>query len=182
LGAVGLAAVALVIFVAIGAARASNAPNFSFSLYQGANELGGRDLELSRLQAQPVVLNFWAGLCPPCRAETPEFQRFYDKYHDQVTLVGIDIRPFMGLGSHRDAENLLRELGITYPAGFTGDGGVSRKYKVTGMPTTVFITSDGEIFERRTGAINRNTLVRLTTGMLRAEEVSRSAATRHPGS
>lgn len=184
LGAAAFAVLAVVIVLAVGAiAGASNAPNFSFSLYQGVTELGARDLELSQLRGQPVILNFWAGLCPPCRAEMPQFQQFFEKYRDQVTLVGVDIGPFVGLGSHRDAEDLLRELGVTYPAGFTGDGGVPRKYDVTGMPTTVFITSDGEIFERRAGAINRNTLVRLTTDTLRAEkEASRSAATLHSGS
>jgi thiol-disulfide isomerase/thioredoxin len=183
LGAAALAVVVLAIVVAIGAGGgASMAPNFSFSLYQGVTELGARDLELSRLHNQPVILNFWAGPCPPCRAEMPQFQQFYDEFHDQVTLIEIDIGPFMGLGSHRDAENLLRELGITYPAGFTNDGSVPRKYGVTGMPTTVFIKSDGEIFERRTGAINRNTLIRLTTAMLQAEEASQSATALDSGS
>jgi thiol-disulfide isomerase/thioredoxin len=182
-GAAALAAVVLAIVVAIGAGGgASGAPNFSFSLYQGVNELGARDLELSRLHNQPVILNFWAGLCPPCRAEMPQFQQFYDEFQDQVTLIGVDIGPFMGLGSHRDAENLLQELGVTYPAGFTNDGNVPRKYSVTGMPTTVFINSGGEVFERRTGAINRNTLVRLTTAMLQAGEASQSATAPHSGS
>jgi hypothetical protein len=112
----------------------------------------------------------------------PQFQQFHDEFQDQVTLIGVDIGPFVGLGSHQDAENLLRELGITYPAGFTGDGGVLRKYNVTGMLTTVFITSNGEVFKRRTGAINRNTLVRLATGMLQAEEASESATALHAGS
>ena len=183
LGAAAFAVLAVVIVLAVGAiAGASNAPNFSFSLYQGVTELGARDLELSQLRGQPVILNFWAGLCPPCRAEMPQFQQFYDEFQDQVTLIGVDIGPFMGLGSHRDAENLLQELGVTYPAGFTNDGNVPRKYSVTGMPTTVFIKSDGEIFERRTGAINRNTLIRLTTAMLQAEEASQSAAALDSGS
>tara|TARA_B100000315_G_scaffold213393_1_gene211321 strand:+ start:417 stop:1058 length:642 start_codon:yes stop_codon:yes gene_type:complete len=183
LGAAALALVVLAVVVAIGAGGGSStAPNFSFSLYQGVTELGARDLELSRLHNQPVILNFWAGLCPPCRAEMPQFQQFYDEFNDQVTLIGVDIGPFMGLGSHRDAESLLRELGITYPAGFTNDGSVPRKYNVTGMPTTVFIKSDGEVFDRRTGAINRNTLVRLTTAMLQAEEALQSAAAHNAGS
>ena len=99
----------------------------------------------------------------------PEFQKFYEEYNDRVTLIGIDIGPFMRLGSHRDAENLLRELGIRYPAGFTNDGSVPSKYKVTGMPTTVFIRPGGEIFEKRTGALNQSTLTRVVTSMLAAE-------------
>ena len=180
-------AVAVIVAVAVavvfvgggrGTARASD---FSFTLYQGVSELGGsREMNLSRLHGNPIVLNFWAGNCPPCRAEMPQFQRFYNEFRDDITLLGIDIGPFTGLGSHQDAENLLRELGITYPAGFTDDAGVPRKYKVAAMPTTVFIKSDGEIFERRTGALNRNALVRFTSEMLAEEEASNTATGLRP--
>ncbi len=145
------------------------APNFSFTLYQGEDKLGAEKLDFAQLHGKPIVLNFWAGLCPPCRAEMPDLQRFYDESKDQVTLIGIDIGPFMGLGSHRDARNLLRELDITYPAGFTNDGSVVRKYEVLGMPTTVFIDSQGEIFERWTGALNRDILTSITDALLKQE-------------
>lgn len=134
------------------------APDFSFTLFQGEQKLGGTDLKISDLQGKPVVLNFWAGLCPPCRAEMPDLQAFYDGSKDGVILVGIDIGQFMGLGSLDDAKNLLEELNITYPAGFTSDRGVVRDYKVLGMPTTVFINPDGTIFDRWTGALNRDIL------------------------
>ena len=58
------------------------------------------------------------------------------------------------------------ELGITYPAGFTGYGSVVRKYKVVGMPTTVFINPDGTIFEACPGGLNLDILNRLTGPMI----------------
>ena len=173
LGGLGGAAIIAVVLAAIlipGLGGPSHAADFKFTLYQGAGELGAKEMSLSRLDSKPVVLNFWAGLCPPCRAEMPEFQRFYDEYKDRVTLIGIDIGPFMRLGTHRDAENLLRELGITYPAGFTDDPSVTRKYGVAGMPTTVFILPGGEIFEKRIGQLNFSFLTRVTNSMLAAEE------------
>lgn len=57
----------------------------------------------------------------------PQFQAFHEEFKDQVTLLGIDLRPFTGLGSHEDA-----------------DVSVPRKYGVTSMPTPVFIDSSGE--------------------------------------
>ena len=134
------------------------APDLVFTLFQGEGFPAGDELHVSDLKGKPVVLNFWAGLCPPCRAEMPDLQAFYDENKEDATLVGVDVGQFMGLGSQADAENLLRELNITYPAGFTNDSNVIPNYKVIGMPTTVFINADGSIFERWTGVLDREVL------------------------
>ena len=145
------------------------APDFSFTLYQGSSELGAETLNVSDLQGKPLVLNFWAGLCPPCRAEMPDLQGFYEEYKDRVTLVGVDVGQFSGLGNEDDARDLLSELGVTYPAGFTADASVMRSFKVLGMPTTVFIDPKGGIFRTWTGALNRDVLTRVTNEMLELE-------------
>ncbi len=142
------------------------APDFSFTLYQGESKLGAATLDLSSLRGRPTVLNFWAGLCPPCRAELPDLQDFYDEFNDRVTLISVDLGQFTGLGTQEDAKDLLSELGITYPAGFTDDNNVVRQYKVLSMPTTVFINSQGEIFRKWSGALNRDVLTKVTTEML----------------
>ena len=67
------------------------APDFDFTLYQGEGDLGATELSMSDLQGKPVVLNFWAGLCPPCRAEMPDFQAFSDDNRDSVLVLGIDV-------------------------------------------------------------------------------------------
>lgn len=150
------------------------AKDFSFTLYQGEQELGGEKLNLAELRGKPVVLNFWAGLCPPCRAEMPDLQRFYEESQDEVVMLGIDVGRFNNLGGQRDAKNLLRELQITYPAGFTRDGSVIRGYEVISMPTTVFINSKGEVFQSWSGIITRDILVSLTESMANAEARSAS--------
>jgi len=78
----------------------------------------------------------------------------------QIQLVDIDTGVFTGLGSRNDADALLRELGVTYPAGWTEDGSVPHKFGVTAMPTTVFISSDGTIVEKSVGAIDARFLGR----------------------
>ncbi len=145
------------------------APDFSFTLYQGESRLGAPILDLSDLQGRPTVLNFWAGLCPPCRAELPDLQLFYEDFSDQVNVVGIDIGTFTGLGNQEDAQNLLRELEIAYPNGFTSDDTVVRRYQVLSMPTTFFINSKGEIFKKWNGALNRDILTEQTTELLNQE-------------
>ena len=143
-----------------------NPNDFAFTLYQGQERLGAESLNFSDLLGEPVVLNFWAGLCPPCRAEMPEFQEFYDDYSDRVVLLGIDVGQFTSLGNRDDAQALLKELGVTYPAGFTEDPSIMRNFKVLGMPTTVFVDSKGEVFRSWTGALNLKTLSEITDEML----------------
>lgn len=132
------------------------APDIEISMYQGQVQVGGEQIALSDLwerRRQPVVLNFWAGLCPPCRAEMPDFQRLYEQPDRKFALIGVDIGPFIGLGSRDDAQALLRELKITYPAGTTFDIKTVRNYEILGMPTTVFITADGRIWRKHAGLL-----------------------------
>ena len=128
--------------------------------------MGAGVTDLSQLRGKPLIINFWAGLCPPCRAEMPDLQKFYEGAKDQVTLLGIDIGQFTGLGNRQDARELLEELGITYPVGYTSDVSVIKNYKVLGMPTTVFIDADGEIAKTWTGALNESVLIKQTDALL----------------
>ena len=145
------------------------APEFEFTLYQGEGELGGSELSMSDLQGKPVVLNFWAGLCPPCRAEMPDFQAFHDENRNRLTVLGIDVGQFTNLGSQEDARLLLTDLGVTYPAGYTTDSTIMRRYEVLGMPTTVFINSRGEVFRNWGGILDHEKLQEIADEML-AEE------------
>ncbi|HXG35383.1 MAG TPA: TlpA disulfide reductase family protein [Dehalococcoidia bacterium] len=115
--------------------------------------LGGQEIDFNDLlgRGQPLVLNFWAGLCPPCRQEMPDFQKVYNEQKDKFILVGVDVGPFVGLGSHDDAREFLREFNITYPAAFAKTNSLLRQYNVLGMPTTVFFTPDGKVFRKHTG-------------------------------
>ncbi len=145
------------------AATSSSAPssapssegNFPIVTYQGAATLGASKLDFTELlgTGKPVVLNFWAGQCPPCRAEMPAFQRVYDTYSDDFLLVGVDIGPDIGRGSRQSAIDLLAELGITYPAAGAEDARAVEEYSVLGMPTTIFYDGDGVEVERHSGTL-----------------------------
>ena len=142
------------------------APDFTFTLFHGEDELGASTLKLSDLRGKPLTLNFWARLCTPCWSEMPELQDFYQERRQQIQLLGIDIGQFTGLGSHKDAGKLLESLGITYPAGYTDDPAVVRRYQVRAMPSTIFIDADGRVFRIWTGAINRQQLDSIVAQLL----------------
>jgi hypothetical protein len=96
----------------------------------------------------------------------PDLQEFNEEFQDRALLLGVDLGQFTGLGNASDAKELLADLAVTYPAGFTSDSAVIRNYQILGMPTTIFIDREGQIFSKWTGALNRTVLVEKTQGML----------------
>ena len=96
----------------------------------------------------------------------PDLQEFNEDYQGSALLLGIDLGQFTGLGNLKNAKELLGELQVTYPAGFTSDSSVIKDYKVLGMPTTIFIDTDGNIFNKWTGALNKSVLEKETRKML----------------
>lgn len=157
-----LGGVAAVVVIAVGAGlllfgRAEGSDggpaDFTMVAYQGQNVLGGDRVDFAHLvgHGKPVVLNFWAGLCPPCRAEMPGFQSVYDDLGNDFVMVGVDVGPYVGLGSHDDARAFLRDHGITYPAAYATSASPLQRYAVQGMPTTVIFDAAGTIVTRHTG-------------------------------
>lgn len=143
--------------------------DFNIKFYQGSDAIGADEAALSTLRGQPIVLNFWAGLCPPCRAEMPEFQAFADEYAGRALVVGVDLGQFFSLGSQADATQLLNELAVTYPAGYTEDAGVVRELGVLGLPATFFIAADGSLHRKWQGLLNGDKLAEITDEMLSSQ-------------
>jgi thiol-disulfide isomerase/thioredoxin len=167
----GLAVVVATILgvaVSFQSSSGGSATEFRMVAYQGADLVRGEEVDLSEFfsHGKPVVLNFWAGLCPPCRAEMPGFQRVYDDHGDEFILVGVDVGPFVGLGSHDDARQFLEEFDISYPAVYTVAGDPVIDYRVLAMPTTVFLTPDRAVFYRRTGFLSEDQLRSILADLL----------------
>jgi thiol-disulfide isomerase/thioredoxin len=143
-------------------------PNLAITIYHRLDELGDEEVTLSALvgQGKPIVLNFWAALCPPCRAEMPDFQAVYDERHDEVIIIGVDIGQQQHLGSREDGKQLLVDLGVTYPSGTTFDENVVRDFRMVGMPTTFFINTDGTLMRAWTGLLNKAKINELIDEML----------------
>ena len=143
------------------------AADFPIIVSQGQDILGGDNVAMASLVGEkPVIMNFWAAECPPCRAELPEFQKFYGEYHDRVLVLGIDLGQFTGQGTPEQGRELLAELGVGFPAGHTEDSEVLPKYQVLGLPTTVFINADGSIHTKWTGALDEEVLIEKADEML----------------
>ncbi|MCH7786856.1 MAG: TlpA family protein disulfide reductase, partial [Chloroflexi bacterium] len=140
---------------------------FDVSLYQGQETLGGDDINFADLldSGKPVVLNFWGGDCPPCRAEMPAFQNVYENHEGELTFLGVDVGTFFGLGTRQDALDLLRELNITYPAGASNRTPIVN-YSVTALPTTIFFGADGKAVQQVSGALSESRMESIVSAML----------------
>lgn len=112
-----------------------NAPEFELKTFDGPT------LRLSELRGQPIVLNFWASWCQPCREEAPLLQAVWQKYRDQGLLViGVDY-----VDTESEALKYIKEFGITYPTGPDVGTKISHDYRITGVPETYFITREGKL-------------------------------------
>ncbi len=113
-----------------------------------------RTVALADFSGRPVVVNFFAAWCVPCRREMPALESAYQQVKERVAFVGIDTEDIRS-----DGLTLLEETGVTYPAAFDPDGDVARGFGVIGMPTTVFVSPAGEKLEQVTGEITEERLL-----------------------
>lgn len=113
------------------------APDFILDTHAGGH------VSLSDLRGKPVIINFWASWCPPCRAEMPAFQEAADEFSDtDLVILGVNSTSQDSLSD----VNLFiddYQLEFTIPLDLSGE--VSRDYQIHSLPTTYFINEDGTI-------------------------------------
>jgi cytochrome c biogenesis protein CcmG/thiol:disulfide interchange protein DsbE len=114
------------------------APAFSLVLYDDHRAGLPKTISLADLRGKPVVLNFWASWCIPCRDEAPEFEAASRRYKDQVVFLGAN-----WLEVEAAALPYLKQQAITYANGFDTQQQVARAYRITGVPETFFIDRNG---------------------------------------
>ena len=145
----GVAATILVIVGLVIGSGSGGGGNFEMTAYQGADRLGGSTVDFDEVKlaanGKPIVLNFWGGSCPPCRAEMPGFQQAYERNSNDFMMVGLDVGPFFGLGTQNSALQLLRDLEISYPAAYATSRAPISQFRATALPSTFFFDGDGNL-------------------------------------
>jgi thiol-disulfide isomerase/thioredoxin len=111
----------------------------------------GDPLVLSEFQGKPVVINFWATWCGPCRAEMPDLQAVHRENGENVVIFSVNATA----QDNGNIEAFMEEFGITFPVGLDSDGQAFDDYRILGLPTTVFVGEDGVINEVFTGPVNK---------------------------
>ncbi len=117
------------------ALASGSAPAFELHTFDG------KTVSLADLHGKPIVLNFWASWCQPCRQEAPILEAAWEQYRTQgVMVIGVDY-----VDTEPEAKKYLDEFKITYPNGPDLRSEVSSAYHITGVPETYFITRDGKL-------------------------------------
>ena len=146
------------------------AAEFTMTLYNVDKTRGDTaEVSLSNLEGRPVIVNFWAPLCPPCRSELPEFQKLWEEIQaigSDVMVLGLDVGLFTGLGERQQSIEFLDSSGLTFPTGYPASDGIIRDYEVVGMPTTVFVNRNGTIMRTWTGAITGSKIREITQELI----------------
>src|SRR5271170_3975097 len=129
-------------------ARTTNADNiFDFSL----RDLSGHVTKLSQYRGHPVVIDFWATWCGPCRHQIPELKKLYAKYKSRgLVVLGVACDTVQGDGV-RSVRPFVREFNISYPI-LLAETPVLDDFGIEALPTTVFVGSNGTIVGRVMGA------------------------------
>ena len=132
-------------------AELTQAPDFT------VYDIDGNEVKLSDFFGKPIVVNFWASWCGPCKMEMPDFNEKYLEIGDDVTFLMVNMTD----GSRETvdiAAAFIAEQGYTFPVFYDTASSAAITYSVYSLPTTFFIDADGNAIAQATGAIDAATL------------------------
>lgn len=122
-------------------------------------DLDGNEVHLSDFIGKPVVLNFWASWCGPCKMEMPDFNEKYLEMGEEVQFLIINVTD----GSRETVESasaFIVKQGYSFPVFYDTEQDATSTYGVNSLPTTYFIDVEGNAIAQATGAIDEGTLQR----------------------
>ncbi|MDX6549971.1 MAG: hypothetical protein QOJ31_655 [Gaiellales bacterium] len=129
-----------------------------------ATTTAGRKISLAGFHGKPLVINFFAAWCEPCKREAPEFTRLDQRYRGRVALLSIAVRT-----SHRsNLDTFVHDNGITWPVIWDQGGGLTDSYGILGQPITYVIDSQGRVVYRIIGQTTEHRIAGLLDQLLPA--------------
>jgi len=125
--------------------------------------LDGKQLRLSDYRGQPVVLDFWATWCTPCRASMPHLNEIQERFQPQgLVVIGLSVDDGKSFVVRRYAER----LGVRFRLGMADEGVLDNYGPIRSIPTTIFINRRGEVVRRVVGYVDAETLEGFTREVL----------------
>lgn len=117
----------------------------------------GKELKLSDFLGKPVILNFWASWCGPCKQEMPHFDEAYKKYEEDIHFVMVNLTD--GARETKEkAEAFISEQGYSFPVYFDTKTEAAMAYGTYSIPVTYFIDANGKPVAKGNGTLDADTL------------------------
>lgn len=129
-----------------------SAPDFTVT------DLEDREHRLSEFVGKPIVLNFWASWCGPCKSEMPDFQKAYETYGDRIHFVMVNLTDGSG-ETVKTASDFIASAGYTFPVYYDTSSSAAMTYGVNAVPVTYFIDASGQLVAYGQGALDAETLL-----------------------
>ncbi len=135
------------------------APDFT------VQDASGQEVRLSDYAGTPVVINFWATWCGPCKSELPAFDAAYREYGDEVQFMMINLTD--GQRETVDVvQAFLEEGGYSFPVCYDTTQQAAGTYGVYSIPLTLFIDREGQLAQYQVGAMSKEMLYGYLDGLL----------------
>ncbi|RNB83751.1 TlpA family protein disulfide reductase [Brevibacillus nitrificans] len=142
----------------VGTQRGNLAPDFSLMTAEG------EAIRLSDLRGKKVIVNLWATWCPPCRAEIPDMQAFYEANKDNgVAILGVNLT-----ATETSVENVaafVKTYGMTFPVLLDVDKEVGSQFQAISIPTSYIIDSRGVIREKFIGPMDQEKMEKMISSL-----------------
>lgn len=142
-----------------GLTKGDRAPDFTLTT------LDGEEVKLSDYQGKKVILNFWATWCPPCKAEMPHMEQYYEKNakKEKVEILAVN------LTSQDEGEKAVQQFvdgyELTFPILMDEKGDIGEEYRAFTIPTTYMIDTNGLIRHKIVGPMNEEMMGKMVEGM-----------------
>jgi cytochrome c biogenesis protein CcmG/thiol:disulfide interchange protein DsbE len=148
-----------------GEASGQTVPSFSLPTLPPYRVEWGNSIDYEDFVGKtPLVVNFWASWCQPCRREAPPLEAAWQKHRAKVQFIGVNFQD-----QEADALAFIEEFGQTFPSGADSRGETGLAFGVFGMPTTYFVDPDGTIRSAKIGEIRADELESKIAQLLPAE-------------
>lgn len=121
-------------------------------------DVDGKEVSLSDFKGKPVVVNFWASWCPPCKEEMPFYNEVFKELGGEVQFMMVDLVD----GSREtvdSAKSFIKDNGYEFPIFFDTDQEAAIAYGIYSIPTSIFIDADGKVVKSITGSLTKDDLL-----------------------